>query len=116
MGIDFLERIKKTINAGYDRRRYDLAREGLLTRHPECARYAGRIKLCPGMSVDVGEEVLVEERNGALSVTRDLDVVGYFRDPPAAMCDAVRDHGGAMMGKIDIVMEFSGAAEVVLCP
>lgn len=43
-------------------------------------------------------------------------VVGDFRDPPAAMREAVRDHGGSKMGEIDSVMEFSGAAEVVLCP
>jgi hypothetical protein len=64
MGIDFLERVKKTINAGYDRRRDDLAREDLLTRHPECARYAGRMKLRPGVHVEPGDDVLVEERNG----------------------------------------------------
>jgi hypothetical protein len=116
MGIDFLERIKKTINAGYDRRRYDLARENLLTRHPECARYAGRIKLRPAMNIEVGEEVLVEERSGRMIATRGMDVVGDLRDPPAAMRDAVRGHGGAMIGRIDSVMEFSDAAEVVLCP
>lgn len=116
MGIEFLERVKKTINAAYDRRRYDVAREDLLTRHPECARYAGRIKLRPGMSVEAGEGILVEERNGWMFVSRDMEVVGDFRDPPAAMREAVRAHGGMIPGTIDSVMEFSGAAEVVLCP
>jgi hypothetical protein len=116
MGIDFLERIKKTINAGYDRRRYDLAREDLLTRHPECAQYAGRMKLRPGVRVEPGDDVLVEERNGSMFASRGMEVVGDFRGPPAAMRDAVRDHGGAISGAIDSVMEFSGAAEVVLCP
>jgi hypothetical protein len=116
MGIDFLERFKKTINAGYDRRRYDLAREDLLTRHPECARYAGRMKLRPGVTVEPGDDVLVEERNGWMFASRGMEVLGDFREPPAAMRDAVHDHGGKMLGTIDSVMEFSGAAEVVLCP
>lgn len=54
-------------STGYDRRRHGLARESLLTRHPACARFARRIKPRPGMSVEVGEEVLVEERNGRCS-------------------------------------------------
>ncbi len=116
MGIDFLERSKKTINASYDRQRYDLAREDLLTRHPECARYAGRMRLRPGISVELGDDVVVEERNGALFASRGINIVGDFRDPPAAMRDAVRDHGGAIAGTIDSVMEFSSAAEVLLCP
>ncbi|MFX9065721.1 hypothetical protein ABTN38_20470, partial [Acinetobacter baumannii] len=78
MGIDFLERSKKTINAAYDRRRYDIAREDLLTRHPECARYAAMFKLRPGASVEVGDQVLVEERNGWLFVTRGIEVLGDF--------------------------------------
>jgi hypothetical protein len=116
VGIDFLERAKKTINAGYDKRRYELAREDLLTRHPECARYAGRMRLRPGISVEPGEDVLVEERNGRLSASRGMDVLGDFSDPPMAMREAVRDHGGAIAGTIDSVMEFSGSAEVILCP
>ena len=32
------------------------------------------------------------------------------------MRDAIRDHGGKMLGTIDSVMEISGAAEIVLCP
>ena len=116
MGIDFLEPKKKTINASYDKRLHDLAREDLLTRHPECARYAGRMRLRPGMSVELGDDVLVEERNGTLFASRGINIVGDFRNPPAAMRDAVRDHGGAIAGTIDSVMEFSNAAEVVLCP
>ena len=116
MGIDFLERTKKTINAGYDKRRSDLARADLLTRHPECARYAGRMKLRPGMSVELGEDVLVEERNGRLVATRGMDVIGEFRDPSPTMQDAVRDNGGMIAGTVDSVMAFSGSAEVLLCP
>jgi hypothetical protein len=116
MGTDFIERAKKTINAGYDRRRYDLAREGLFTRHPECARYAGRIKLRPGRSVEVGEEVLIEERDGWLFASRGMDVIGDFRDPPPALRAALRDYGGAMPGRVDSVMDFSEAAEIVPCP
>ena len=116
MGVDFLERTKKTINAAYDRRRFDMAREDLLTRHPECARYAARFKLRPGACVEVGDEVLVEERNGRLFVSRGIDILGDFHNPPAPMCEAVRAHGGAILGTIDSVLEFSRAAEVVLCP
>ena len=116
MGVDFLQRTKKTINAGYDNRLYELAREDLLTRHPECARYAGRMRLRPGISVEQGENLLVEERNGWLFASRGMDVVGDFRDPPRAIRDAVRDHGGAIAGTVDTVMEISGSAEVILCP
>ncbi len=116
MGIDFIERSKKTINAGYDRRRYDLAREGLFTQHPECARYAGRIKLRPGRRVEVGEDVLIEERDGRFFASRGMDVIGDFRNPPPALRAAVRDYGGAMPGWVESVMELSGAAEIVPCP
>jgi hypothetical protein len=116
MGVDFLERAKKTINASYDTRRYVLAMEDLLTRHPECARYAGRMRLRARMTVEPGEHVLVEERNGWLFASRGMDVVGDFRDAPAEMKSAVKDHGGAMQGVVDAVMELSNSAEVVLCP
>ena len=116
MGIDFLERVKKTINAGFDKKLYEGSREDLLTRHPECARYTGRMRLRPDMSVEPGEDVLIEERNGRLFASRGMDVVGDFRDPPAAMRDAVRDYGGAIAGAVDSVMEFSASAEVILCP
>jgi hypothetical protein len=116
MGVNFLQRIKKTINAGYDNKLYELAREDLLTRHPECARYASRMRLRPGITIEQGENVLVEERNGWLFASRGMDVVGDFRDPPAAMRNAVRDYGGAIAGTVDSVMEFSGSAEVILCP
>lgn len=116
MGVDFLQRTKKTINAAYDTRRFDLAREDLLTRHPECARYAGRMRLRPGITIELGEDVLVEERDGRLFASRGMQVVGDFRDPPAAMRDAVRDHGGMIAGTVDSVLALSNSAEVILCP
>ncbi len=32
------------------------------------------------------------------------------------MKSAVKDHGGAMQGVVDAIMELSNSAEVVLCP
>ncbi len=116
MGVDFLQRIKKTINAAYDNWRYNLARADLLTRHPECARYAGRMRLRPGVTLEQGEDVLVEERDGRLFASRGMQVVGDFREPPAAMREAVRDHGGMIPGTVDSVLALSGSAEVILCP
>ena len=63
-----------------------------------------------------GEEVLIEERNGWLFASRGMDVIGDFRDPPRALRAAVRDYGGAMPGRVESVMEFSDAAEIVPCP
>lgn len=116
MGSEFFQRTKKTINAARDRDRELLGIETLFTRHPECARYAGRVRLRDGMTVNKGEDILVEMREGKLIATRGLDVVGDFIQPPAGMTDAVGCVGGLMRGNVDIVMDMTRSAEVVLCP
>jgi hypothetical protein len=74
------------------------------------------MRVRPGITIEAGEDVLVEEHNGRLFASRGMEVIGDFRDPPAAMREAVHDHGGAIAGTVDSVLEFSGSAEVILCP
>jgi hypothetical protein len=116
MGADFLQRAKRSINAARDRDREFLVRETLFTRHPECAQYAGRARLCEGVELNKGDKVQVELHDGKLYASRGLQVVAEFTSPQQRMLDAVECIGGLLEGTVVARMGLINSVEIALCP
>lgn len=96
MGVDFLERAKKTFQRSWDRERVALCTPDLLRREPGCAGVSVAGDIVPGTDVEVGDRVTVELAPRGLVARRGLTDVVRMPDaptcpPPCAWISKVQD-------------------------
>jgi hypothetical protein len=115
MGVDFLERTKKTFKRSWDRERVALATPDLLRREPGCAGVSVAGDIVEGAEVEVGDRLTVELALRGLIARRGLTDVVRMPDAPPEVIEAVRQAYGAAVGTVEQVHEPAGVAEISLC-
>lgn len=115
MGIEFLNRTRKTISKRIDMQRAALATPGLFTVRPGERPRTYVATVVAGASVAGGESLIVEVRNGSVKMRRGNDVVVSLDNPPSDVVKAIEHSGGAAGGVVQRVHKLSGKADVTLC-
>jgi hypothetical protein len=115
MGVDFLERAKKTFKRSWDRERVALATPDLLRREPGCAGVTVAGDIAPGAEVGPGEKLTVELAPRGLIARRGLTEIIRMPDAPPQVVEAVRQACGVAVGTVEQVHEPAGVAEISIC-
>jgi hypothetical protein len=115
MGVDFLERTKKTFKRGWDRAAVALATPDLLRREPGCAGVSVAGDIVQGVEVEVGEKLTVDLAPRGLVARRGLTEVVRMPQAPPEVVEAVRQACGVAVGTIEQVHEPAGVAEISIC-
>lgn len=115
MGVEFLNRTKKTIRKHVDTKRAELATPGLFTVNPTNQPRRAIASISAGVNVANGEVLIVETKGGRVSLRRGNSVVGSFDNPAGDVISAIEKSGGAANGVVGRVHRLSKKAEVSLC-
>lgn len=115
MGLDFIEKRKKSFTAKWDRARVQLSTADLLTRSPVKAGCSAAFDMAARAQFNKGENVVVEYDGSGLVVRKGLSVVARAHEPPPQVLRAVQESCGSARGTISHVHDISGVAEILLC-
>ncbi len=115
MGVDFLERTKKTIRVGWDRSRVRLATADLLTRMPERTACSVAFDVIGESVVHEGENLTVDVQESTLIARRGLTVVARRTDPPPAVLQAIKESSCQADATVGRVHPISRVLELDLC-
>lgn len=115
MGVDFIQKARRTFDKHLDLQRAKLGTADLFTRGP--------IELCPAFSADlvgrespvVGAELIAEADGNTLTLSNSRGVVARGLDVSPDIIQAVHDSCGVATAVVQEVHEFSGVVEVTLC-
>jgi hypothetical protein len=111
MGVEFLQKIGKTITISRDRERAALAHGDLFTRCIERATQYELLKLSPDVTLQPGDEVNIECHAADVVAVIDDRIVGKVENPCKALRDML-DQYGIVGGRIDDVHESARVAEI----
>ena len=115
MGVDFLERVKKTIKRSWDRERITLATSDLLTRQPEDGGRTVVGEIVANAKLSPGEKLTVEKDARGLVARRGLTDMVRITDAPPDVIRGVEESCGAGVGVIENVHEPAGVVEIKIC-
>lgn len=115
MGVDFIERARKTFKRSWDRERVALATPDLLRREPACAGVTVAGDIAEGAEVEPGEKLTVELGARGLIGRRGLTEVVRMPGAPPEIVEAVRQAYGVAVGTVEQVHEPAGVAEISIC-
>ena len=115
MGVDFLERTKKTIKRSWDRERVALATSDLLTRQPNCAGRSVVGEIIEGATVSPGEKLTVERGADCLIARRGLTEVIRITQPPPDVMRGIEESCGVGVRTVDQVHNTAGVVEITIC-
>ena len=115
MGVDFVERTKKTFKRSWDRERVALATPDLLRREPGCAGISLAGDIVEGVEVEVGDRLTIELAPRGLIARRGITEVLRMPDAPPEIVEAVRQAFGVAAGTVEQVHEPAGVVEIAIC-
>lgn len=115
MGVDFLERARKTIKRSWDRQRVALGTSDLLTRQPDCAARSVAGEIVGNARLSPGDKLTVEKGAGGLVARHGLTEVVRIRAAPAEIMQAIEESCGIGVGTVDQVHDAAGVAEISIC-
>lgn len=115
MGLDFIQKAKKTLQTKWDAERVRLGTSDLLTQSPKSAGCSAVFELAANASLHEGEHVQVDAEDGMLIASQRQRVVAVAEEPPPHVLKAVEDSCGMADGKIEHVHSIAGVAEISLC-
>ncbi len=115
MGLDFIERTKKTLKTKWDRERVRLGTADLLTRPPEEGGCKAAFEIAGGAQLRQGEHLNVESEGSALVARRGQTIVARKDAPAKRDFDAVKNSCGIAQGTVAEVHAPAGVVEITLC-
>jgi hypothetical protein len=115
MGVDFLNRMKRTYTRTLDRRAVALRSPRLFDADMACVNRTARGKIKHDAKPTEGERVMVREIEGKFVAQRGCAVVIELEKPPADYVEHIRRGGGIAEGTVSIVNPISQTAEVSIC-
>lgn len=114
MGIDFIEKARKSFEKCWDRNLVNLGTADLFTQSPNEEARTVTADLRKGVAVSRGSRVNVEVSGKKLVLSIGNYEIGEISDPPAEIFDAVICSHGIACGIIEQVFSISGTAELTL--
>ncbi len=115
MGVDFLNRMKKSYTRTLDRRAVALRTPGLFDANVTCVNRTARGKIKQDANPLEGEHVMVREIEGKFVAQRGFAVIIELEKPPADYIDHIRRAGGIAEGTVSVINPISRTAEVSFC-
>lgn len=115
MGADFIEKAAPSFKKRWDKARVELATADLFTRQPESAARCAVADLIGDASLNVGDSVTVEIRNGKLVAKIGLTRVAQFPNESGELMRAVEASCSIAKGTIRQVHGLAGVVEISLC-
>ena len=115
MGAEFLNRTKKTITKHIDAKRAALATSDFFTKTPTDQPRCAIATISGGASLQDGDTLIVESRNGSVDARRGNTVVARFDNPSNDLVAAIARSGGVASGTVKRVHRISKKVEVSLC-
>ncbi len=115
MGVDFLNRIKKSYHRALDRRAVALRTPTMLDADVTCVNRTARGTIKNAAKLCEGEQVIIREIEGKFVAQRGHEVVVELENPPADYTDRILRAGGIAEGAVTVVNPISQTAEVSFC-
>lgn len=115
MGVDFLERVRKTLKRSWDQQRVKLATSDLLTRQPDNAGRSVVGEIIGDARLAPGDKLTVEKDGRRLVARRGLTDVVRILDPPADLVRGIEESCGVGVGTVDQVYDPARVVELVIC-
>lgn len=115
MGVDFIQKTKRSFEKHLDVQRAKLGTSDLFTREPMETCQAVAAELRPGATAREGQELTAEISGKSLILRQGLTTVAVVSAPPAAIIQAVEESCGLATAVVEHVHEISGMIEVTLC-
>jgi hypothetical protein len=115
VGVDFIDKIKRTFEKHLDVGRRDLGTSDLFMRAPTEARPTFTADVVRGARLGSARELIVEVSGNSLTLSDGLNVVARVDGAPAEITQAIRDSCGIATAVIQEVHPISGVIEVTLC-
>lgn len=115
MGSDFIEKAAPSFKKSWDRHRVKLETSDLFTQHPVCAARTTTARINGKVQLRVGDNLIVEIRDGSLIAMQGNSPVAQFDAPPPEIMETVKDSCGIAKGTVEQVYNLSGVVEVSLC-
>jgi hypothetical protein len=115
MGAEFLSRTRKTIIKHIDSKRVALATPDILMRSPADQPRCVIASVAAGATLNDGDLLIVESRNGSLNARRGNSIVAEFDRPAGEIIAAIDKSGGVANGVVTRVHKLSKKVEVSLC-
>lgn len=114
VGLDFIQKTKKSLKTKWDRERVSLGTPNLLTRTPERGGCSAAFDVTNGAPLREGEQVTVEAEGAALVARRNRTIVARADAPPPDLLQAVQESYAAK-GTVAHVHIPAQVAEITLC-
>lgn len=111
MGVEFLQKIGRTIKVARDKDRSSIAERDLFTRCIELADYHELLRLAPGVELSRDDEINIESYGDAIVATQGDRIVGTFDHPCQSLRDMVAEYG-IVGGRVDEVFQGARVAEI----
>lgn len=115
MGLDFIQKTKKSLKARWDRERVSLGTANLFTRAPERGSCSVAFDMMDGAPLREGEQLTVEAEGAALVARRNRTIVARADAPPPDLLQAVKDSYGISQGTVGHVHKPAQVTEIALC-
>lgn len=115
MGIDFIEKTKRSFDKHLDAKRAKLATADLFTQDPEdvCQIFPANLK--EGARPKVGDELTAEVDGKQIILRMGLRIVAIVDAPPSVVLQAIQESCGVATAIVQEVHEIAGVIEVTLC-
>lgn len=111
MGVEFLQKVSRTIKIARDKDRQAIAERGLFTRCFEMADYHEQLRMEPGVQLNPDDEVNIEVHGDKVVAVQVDRIVGTIDQPCAALRDMLAEYG-VVGGRVDEVFASARVAEI----
>jgi hypothetical protein len=111
MGLDFIRKRAGTFKKAWRRGREELARNDLLTKHPECVSRSVVADI-GDYKPALGTEVVLQIADDHIDVYLSHSRIGQVPHAPSDLAKAMQQNGGRALGEITQLNQFSGTADV----
>lgn len=115
MGVDFIQKSKRSFEKHLDIHRVNIGTADLFTRDPAERRTAFPANLVGGSRLNVGDELIAEIEGRTLILSDKMRIVALGEGIDAAILQAVADSCGLATAIVQEFHELSGVIEVTLC-
>jgi hypothetical protein len=115
MGIEFVRKAASSYTKAIDRERVRLRTAELFQSASVEVTRTIAIDIGRGCSLQVGDELLIEQEGAALVARKDIAEVGRADHPGPEIVAAIAESAGVAHGVVVQVNEISGVAEVRPC-
>lgn len=114
MGVDFLQRIGRTLKRSWDEGRVRMATPDLMTRELVGGSRGMAADLVNGAKLSTGDAVTLELDGASIVARRGMNVVARNPSPSPGAVEAITRHHNILPGTVNTVHDVAGMVEITL--